>query len=355
MDSLLADLSASRITIYRYDRIFVERKGAWEPVPHQYENEAALLATLNRLLAQDGKVLDEKTPIVEAARVGHDWIMTAVTRPVAPDGTVARLHRITRDQIMTAADMLRLYTLTGDMMEFLRASVIARANIAVAGGGGTGKTTLLNVLSHFIPDDTSIITIENREELSLTQPNVIRLLSRPPDLRGTGDISVHNLLMTALQMRPGRIIIGELRGGETLDYLNAMHSGYDGALCSVSANSPRDTAAQLEVMCLMAGVDLPLRAIREQVAAGLDLIVFMLRMRDGTRRVVNITEVQGIHGDVVVLQDIFEFEQTGYEDGRVLGRFQATGIRPRLSLRIEEAGISLAPAIFSGSQRHDDW
>lgn len=224
-------------------------------------------------------------------------------------------------------------------------------NIVVSGGTGSGKTTLLNILSGFIPDDERIVTVENAAELQLRQDHVVTLESRPPNIEGKGEVTIRDLVINWLRMRPDRIVVGECRGGEALDMLQAMNTGHDGSLTTAHANSPRDTIARLETMCLMAGMDLPVRAIREQIASAVQVIVQQSRMRDGSRKVINVTEVQGMEGDVVVMQDIFQFEQTGFEAGKVVGRLKPTGIRPRFMEDIEDAGIRLPPNIFGVAER----
>ena len=253
---------------------------------------------------------------------------------------------------LTVDDLINLGTLTPEAVEFLRACVQARLNMVVSGGTGSGKTTTLNVLSSFLPDDERIITIENAAELRLRQEHVVPLESRPPNIEGKGEITIRDLVINALRMRPDRIVVGECRGGEALDMLQAMNTGHDGSMTTVHSNSPRDTLARLETMCLMAGMELPHRAIREQIASAIDLIIHQERMRDGSRKVVNISEVQGMEGDVIVMQDIFVFEQTGYEGGKVIGRLRPTGIRPKFMDKIEAAGIHLPPGIFGVGDRY---
>jgi pilus assembly protein CpaF len=228
----------------------------------------------------------------------------------------------------------------------MKACVAARLNIVVSGGTGSGKTTFLNILSSFIPDDERIITIENAAELQLRQVHVVTLESRPPNIEGKGEVPIRDLVINSLRMRPDRIVIGECRGGETLDMLQAMNTGHDGSLTTLHANSPRDALARMETMSLMAGMDLPIRAIREQIAAAIDLIIQQERMRDGSRKIVQITEVQGMEGDVIVMSDIFSFEQQGIEDGRVIGRLKPTGIRPKFVEKLEASNIHLPPTIF---------
>jgi len=232
------------------------------------------------------------------------------------------------------------------LVEFLKACIIARLNIIISGGTGSGKTTLLNVLSAFIPNDERIITIENAAELQLKQEHVVTLETRPPNIEGKGEVTMRDLVINSLRMRPDRIIVGEVRGGEALDMLQAMNTGHDGSLTTLHSNSPRDALSRLETMVLMAGMELPVKAIRQQIASAIDLIVHMERLRDGSRKVVQVTEVQGMEGDVIVLQDIFVFEQMGIEDGRIIGRLRPTGIRPKFMDKIEAAGIYLPPEIF---------
>src|SRR5690606_9457379 len=237
-------------------------------------------------------------------------------------------------------------TMSEEMVTFLKACVEARLNIVVSGGTGSGKTTTLNVLSSFIPPDERIVTIENAAELQLRQDHVVTLESRPPNIEGRGEITIRDLVVNALRMRPDRIVVGECRSGEALDMLQAMNTGHDGSMTTVHSNSPRDTLARLETMCLMAGVELPVRAIREQIAAAVDLIIHQARLKDGSRKIVAVTEVQGMEGDVIVMQDIFVFEQTGMENNKIVGRIKPTGIRPKFVEKFEVANIYLPPTIF---------
>jgi pilus assembly protein CpaF len=236
--------------------------------------------------------------------------------------------------------------LTKEIADFLRACIIARLNTIVSGGTGSGKTTLLNVLSSFIPNNERIVTIENAAELQLRQEHVVTLESRPPNLEGKGQITIQDLVVNSLRMRPDRIVVGECRSGEALDMLQAMNTGHDGSLTTLHSNSPRDTISRLEVMCLMAGMDLPVRAIREQIASAVDLITHQSRMRDGSRKIEKITEVQGMEGEIITMSDLFEFEQTGIEGGKIIGRIRPTGLRPKFIERIEASGIHLMPSVF---------
>jgi pilus assembly protein CpaF len=253
---------------------------------------------------------------------------------------------------LTIDDLIRFGSMSAETAEFLRACVIARLNIVVSGGTGSGKTTLLNVLSSFIPEDERIVTVENAAELQLRQEHVVTLESRPPNIEGKGEVTIRDLVINTLRMRPDRVVVGECRGGETLDMLQAMNTGHDGSLTTAHANSPRDMLSRLETMCLMAGMDLPVRAIREQIASAVDLIIQQSRLRDGSRKVINITEVQGMEGDVIVMSDIFAFEQQGIENGKIIGRLKPTGIRPKFYERIEAAGIHLPPNVFGANIRY---
>lgn len=247
---------------------------------------------------------------------------------------------------LTVQDLIRFGSLTPEIAQFLRACVVAALNSVVSGGTGSGKTTLLNVLSSFIPGDERIITVENAAELQLQQEHVVPLESRPPNIEGKGEISIRDLVINCLRMRPERIVVGECRGGEALDMLQAMNTGHDGSLTTLHANTPRDALARLEVMCLMSGMDLPVRAIREQVASAVDMIVQQSRLRDGSRKIMFITEVQGMEGEMITMSNIFEFEQTNFENNKIVGRIRPTGIRPKFYEQIEDAGISLPPSVF---------
>ncbi|MGI8476468.1 MAG: CpaF family protein, partial [Thermomicrobiales bacterium] len=263
---------------------------------------------------------------------------------------VLTIRKFSKDPL-TIDDLVRFGTVTPEMVAFLRACVESRLNMVVSGGTGSGKTTTLNVLSSFIPEDERIITIENAAELQLRQEHVVTLESRPPNIEGRGEVTIRDLVINSLRMRPERIVVGECRGGEALDMLQAMNTGHDGSMTTAHANTPRDTLSRLETMCLMAGIDLPVRAIREQIAAAVDVIVQQSRMKDGSRRITAVTEVQGMEGDVIVWQDIFIFEQTGIENGKIIGRMKPTGIRPKFIEKFEVANIYLPPNIFGAMDR----
>jgi pilus assembly protein CpaF len=284
------------------------------------------------------------------ARLQDGSRVNAVIPPISLVGPTLTIRKFSRNPI-TVDQLIQFGSITPEAVQFLKACVEARLNILISGGTGSGKTTLLNVMSSFIPGDERIITIENAAELQLRQEHVVTLESRPPNIEGRGEITIRDLVINSLRMRPERIIVGECRGGETLDMLQAMNTGHDGSMTTAHANSPRDAIARVETMCLMAGMDLPVRAIREQVSSAVDLICQQERMRDGTRKVTSITEVSGMEGDVITMTDIFVFEQTGTENGKIVGRLRPTGLRPKFMEKIETAGINLPPSIFGIGER----
>jgi pilus assembly protein CpaF len=349
LEPLLADGTVTEIMVNGHDKIFVERRGKIEKTSLAFESDDHLMRIIDRIVSPLGRRIDESSPMVDA-RLPDGSRVNAIIPPLALNGPVLTIRKFSRTPL-TVDDLVRFGSTTPEAVEFLKACVLARLNVVVSGGTGSGKTTLLNILSGFIPEDERIVTIENAAELQLRQEHVVTLESRPPNIEGKGEVTIRDLVINALRMRPDRIVVGECRGGEALDMLQAMNTGHDGSLTTAHANSPRDTLARLETMCLMAGMELPMRAIREQIASAIDLIVQEERMRDGTRKIVNITEVQGMEGDVIVMSDIFAFEQQGIEDGRVIGRLKPTGIRPKFIERIEAANIHLPPAIFGVSLR----
>jgi pilus assembly protein CpaF len=282
------------------------------------------------------------------ARLVDGSRVNAIIPPISLVGPVITIRKFSASPL-TVDDLIRYGTSTPEMFDFLRACVEARLNIFVSGGTGSGKTTMLNILSSFIPSDERIVTIEDAAELQLRQEHVITLEARPSNIEGKGAIPIRELVKNSLRMRPDRVIVGECRSGEALDMLQAMNTGHDGSMSTGHANSPRDMLARLETMVLMAGVDLPLRAIREQIASAVDLVVHQSRLKDGTRKITNITEVQGMEGDVIVMQDVFSFEQTGVADGKILGRLKPTGIRPKFTEKLEVMGIHLPPGLFGFS------
>jgi pilus assembly protein CpaF len=324
--------------------VFIEQKGNLTRAPVTFDDEDHVLRIIDRIVAPLGRRIDESSPIVDA-RLPDGSRVNAIIRPLALCGPTLTIRKFSKKPL-TVEDLIRFGSMTKEIAEFLRACIIGRLNGVVSGGTGSGKTTLLNVLSSFIPNDERIVTVENAAELQLRQEHVVTLESRPANIEGKGEITIQDLVVNCLRMRPDRIVVGECRAGEALDMLQAMNTGHDGSLTTAHSNSPRDTLARLEVMCLMAGMDLPVRAIREQIASAVDFICHQERMRDGTRKVTKVTEIQGMEGDVITMSDIFEFEQTGIEGGKIIGRIRPTGLRPKFIDRIEASGIHLPPSTF---------
>ena len=349
LEPLLADESITEIMVNGYQKVFIERKGKIEKTTLAFESDDHLMRIIDRIVSPLGRRIDESSPYVDA-RLPDGSRVNAIIPPLALNGPTLTIRKFAKTPL-TVDDLIRFGSITPEAIEFLKACVMARINIVVSGGTGSGKTTFLNVLSGFIPGDERIITIENAAELQLRQEHVVTLESRPPNIEGKGEVTIRDLVVNSLRMRPDRIVVGECRGGEALDMLQAMNTGHDGSLTTCHSNSPRDTLSRLETMCLMAGMELPVRAIREQIASAIDLVVHEERMRDGSRKVVSITEVQGMEGDVIVMSDIFAFEHQGMEGGRVIGRLKPTGIRPKFVERIETANIHLPPGIFGVSLR----
>jgi pilus assembly protein CpaF len=344
LEPLLADDTITEIMVNGPKNIYIERAGNLLRSNVTFEDEDHVLRVLDRIVAPLGRRIDESSPTVDA-RLPDGSRVNAVIRPIALCGPTITIRKFSK-RPFTVEDLIRFGSMTPEIAEFLRAGVIGKLNIVVSGGTGSGKTTLLNVLSGFIPNDERIVTIENAAELQLRQEHVVSLESRPPNIEGRGAVSIRDLVVNSLRMRPDRIVVGECRAGEALDMLQAMNTGHEGSLTTAHSNSPRDTLSRLEVMCLMAGMELPVRAIREQVASAIDMIVHQERLRDGTRKIVRITEVQGMEGDVITMSDIFEFEQTGLEAGKVIGRIRPTGLRPKFIDKIEASGIHLPPSVF---------
>jgi len=349
LEPLLADDSISEIMVNGPKKIFIERAGRLQRVNVTFESDEHLMRIIERIVAPLGRRIDESSPTVHA-RLKDGSRVNAVIPPISLQGPILTIRKFFK-RPLTVEDLVRNGTVTEESVEFLRAAVVAAINVIVSGGTGTGKTTFLNILSGYIPADERIITIENAAELRLRQEHVVILESRPPNVEGKGKIDIRDLVINSLRMRPDRIVVGECRGGEALDMLQAMNTGHEGSMTTLHANNTRDALSRLETMVLMSGMSLPHRAIREQVAAAIDLIVQLSRMRDGSRRVTSISEVQGMEGDVITMADIFKFEQTGYENNRVIGRLRPTGIRPKFMDRIEQAGIRLPPSIFGVAQR----
>ncbi len=342
----LDDPEVTEVMVNRYDSIYVERFGSLQKTDAKFSSDEALRRVIERIVSRVGRRIDESSPLVDA-RLADGSRVNAIIPPLAVNGPSLTIRKFAREAL-TVQKLVEFGSLSPEMAELLQACVLARMNIIVSGGTGTGKTTLLNVLSSFIPETDRIVTIEDAVELQLQQEHVVRLESRPANIEGRGEVSIRELVRNSLRMRPDRIVVGEVRGGESLDMLQAMNTGHDGSISTVHANSPRDAVARLETLVLMAGMDLPLRAIREQVASAVNLIVHITRLRDGSRRVTHITEVQGMEGDIVTLQDAFVFDYSAGVDanGRFLGKPIPTGVRPRFTDRFVELGIAISPAVF---------
>jgi len=330
--------------------VYIERQGRVQKVNTTFEDDEHLMRIIERIVAPLGRRIDEGAPMVDA-RLPDGSRVNAIIPPISLIGPTLTI-RIFAKIPLTVENLVEFGTITRESIEFLKASVIARVNILISGGTGSGKTTTLNILSGFIPDGERIVTIENAAELQLRQEHVVTLESRPPNIEGRGEVNIRDLVVNSLRMRPDRIIVGEVRAGEALDMLQAMNTGHEGSMTTLHANSPRDMLSRLETMVLMAGMDLPHRAIREQIASAVDLVVHQDRMRDGTRKITSISEVQGMEGDVITMSELYRFEQTGFENGKVIGRLRPTGLRPKFMYKIQEAGIMLPPSIFGLGTRN---
>jgi len=344
LEPLLRDETITEVMVNGPQQVYIEREGRLELTNVTFQNDEHVMKIIQRIIAPIGRRIDESSPMVDA-RLADGSRVNSIIPPLSLVGPIITIRKFAATPF-TVEDLIRFGTATPEMFEFLEACVKARLNIFVSGGTGSGKTTMLNILSSFIPDDERIITIEDAAELQLRQEHVITLESRPANIEGKGAIPIRELVRNALRMRPDRIVVGECRGGEALDMLQAMNTGHDGSMSTGHANAPRDMLARLETMVLMAGMDLPLRAIREQIASAVDLIVHQNRLKDGSRKIVNITEVQGMEGDVIVMQDIFVFEQTAVVEGKIQGRLRPTGIRPKFVEKFDASGIHLPPNVF---------
>jgi len=349
LQPLLDDESITEIMVNGAKNIYVERKGKIHRVPVTFESDDHVMRIIDRIVAPLGRRIDESSPYVDA-RLADGSRVNAVIPPISLVGPTLTIRKFAKVPI-TLEQLVQFGTLTPESLQFLKACVESRLNIVISGGTGSGKTTLLNILSTFIPSDERILTIENAAELQLRQEHVVTLESRPANIEGRGEITIRMLVVNALRMRPDRIIVGEIRDDAALDMLQAMNTGHDGSMTTLHSNSPRDTLSRLETMTLMAGMELPVRAIREQVSSAINLVVHQERMRDGSRRVTNITEVAGMEGDVITMMDLFVFEQTGFENGKVLGRLRPSGLRPKFMDKIEASGIHLPPSIFGVGSR----
>lgn len=345
---LLDDPDISEVMVNGAKKVYIERKGKVLKTNIVFEDDFQVMRVIERIISPLGRRIDADSPTVDA-RLPDGSRVNAVIPPVAIDGPCITIRKFQKDKL-TINQLISLGSITPNMAEFMRACVISRLNIIISGGTGSGKTTLLNILSSYIPEDERIVTIEDAAELQLQQEHVVRLETKPANLDGSGQVTIRDLVRNSLRMRPERIVVGEVRGGEALDMLQAMNTGHDGSLTTLHANSPRDAISRLETMVLMAGMELPLKVVRAQVASAIDLIVQQSRMKDGTRKVTAITEVSGMEGETVTLTDIFKFEQTGISaDGRVQGELKPSGIRPLFIPRLEQSGFKLGPEVFGAN------
>jgi pilus assembly protein CpaF len=345
LEPLLADNDINDILVNRWDKVYVERRGKLEPAAIRFTDNAHLLKIIEKIASGVGRRIDESCPMVDA-RLPDGSRVNAIIPPLALDGPALSIRKFAHIPI-TVDDLIRLGTITEAMAEALQGMVQARLNILISGGTGTGKTTFLNVLSSFIPNDERIITIEDSAELQLQQEHVVRLETRPPNLEGQGEVTQRDLVRNALRMRPERIILGEVRGGEALDMLQAMNTGHDGSLATIHANSPRDALTRLETMVSMTGLNLPERAARQQISSAINVVLQLARLSDGSRKMMHLYEIVGMEGDMITMQEIFSFNLMGVtEDRKVKGRFVASGIRPKFTKRLEGMGIPLPSNLF---------
>jgi pilus assembly protein CpaF len=346
IDRLLKDDEVSEVMVNGPDQVYVERNGKLEKSTATFVDDVHLRRIIDKIVGEIGRRIDEANPLCDA-RLPDGSRVNAVIHPLAIGGPFLTIRKFSREKLQID-DLIRFGTLNAHAARFLQACVVGRLNVMVSGGTGTGKTTTLNVLSSFIPEGERIVTVEDAKELQLHQDHILALEARPANIEGRGEITIRDLVKNCLRMRPDRIVVGECRSGEALDMLQAMNTGHDGSLTTVHSNSPRDTLARLETLVLMAGFDLPVRAIREQMASALDLIVHLSRLRDGTRRITHITEVQGMEGDVITLQDIFMFDYgMGVDEhGRFKGHLKATGVRPKFAEKLADLGIRLGQEVF---------
>ena len=344
LEPFLADPGVTEIMVNGAKSIYIEVDGKIQHVNSVFESNEHLMRIIERIVAPLGRRIDESSPYVDA-RLQDGSRVNAVIPPISLVGPVLTIRKFFKIPL-TIEQLVEFGTVTAEIMEFLKACVVAKVNLLVSGGTGTGKTTFLNILSGYVPGDERIVTIENAAELQLRQEHVVTLESRPPNIEGRGEVTIRDLVINCLRMRPDRIIVGEVRGPEAFDMLQAMNTGHEGSMTTLHANSTRDALARLENMILMAGMDLPHQALREQIASAIDLVVHLDRLRDGSRKVVAVTEIQGMEGQTIVRSDLFKFERTGFEDGRVIGLLRPTGLRPKFMEKIEEASIHLPYSIF---------
>ncbi|MBK6660733.1 MAG: Flp pilus assembly complex ATPase component TadA [Proteobacteria bacterium] len=345
LEDLLADETVTEIMVNKYDDIYIERAGRLTKSEVTFSSDDAVMSAIERIVSPLGRRIDESSPMVDA-RLKDGSRVNAIIPPLALRGPCVTIRKFSKKKL-TADDLIGFGAISQQMIDFLKIAVAQRRNIVISGGTGSGKTTLLNMLSSFIPPDERIVTVEDAAELKLDQPHLVSLEARPPNLEGKGAVTIRDLVKNCLRMRPDRIVVGECRGGEALDMLQAMNTGHDGSLTTAHANTPRDLVSRLEVMVMMSGMDLPIQAIREQVASAVDLVVQQTRFPDGSRRVVNISEVTGVEGGTVQMQDIFVFSQTGFNDrGRVVGEFKATGRVPEFYEELRSRGVKVDMSIF---------
>ncbi|HEU4800926.1 MAG TPA: CpaF family protein, partial [Gemmatimonadales bacterium] len=347
---LINDPEISDVMVNTYKQVFIERNGRIERTDIRFQDDRHLLQVIDRIVSAVGRRIDDSSPMVDA-RLPDGSRVNAIIKPLAIDGPHLSIRKFKRDAL-EPEDFIRYESATQQMIDLLRAIVKSRLNILISGGTGAGKTTLLNMLSGFIPPTERIVTIEDSAELQLKQPHVVRLETRPANIEGTGEVSQRLLLINALRMRPDRIIMGECRGGEAVDMLQAMNTGHDGSITTLHANSPRDALSRLETMISMASLDLPEKAMRQQIASAINVVIQASRLSDGARKLVSVQEVVGMEGDVITMQEIFTFERLGIgENDKVLGHFKATGIRPRFSDRLKSYGIDLGQLLFSNADQ----
>jgi len=345
----LEDDTITEVMVNGAKNIYIERNGKILRMVESFESDEHVMRIIDRIVAPMGRRIDESSPYVDA-RLPDGSRVNAVIPPISLVGPVLTIRKFFQNPI-TLEQLINFGSITQEALQFLKACVEAKLNIIISGGTGSGKTTLLNILSQFIPSDERVITIENAAELQLRQEHVVTLESRPPNIEGRGEVTIRQLVINSLRMRPDRIIVGEIRDEAALDMLQAMNTGHDGSMTTCHSNSPRDTLSRIETMTMMAGMELPARAIREQIASAIDMVVHEERMRDGTRKIVNITEVSGMEGDVITMTDVFLFEQSGVEDGKVVGRLRPTGLRPKFMDKLDAAGIHLPASIFGIGER----